>query len=278
VFTEIGPGVYSVAHRFVDGKNGIVFGTRRAVAIDVCNYPDEGEAMATFICDHGFPADRVILTHGHGDHVLGGPVFAGGEVFAHVQTPAVMRRLLPRWGEHTGEGQDTATGRALWPTITFAGEARIDLGGKTLTIFSTPGHSEDSVCVYLEEDRVLFAGDTAVTGIVPAIGEGDGRQLEQSLARLMTLDIETLVAGHGPVLQGKAIVSEWLEWLHGYLTGVRAHVRQVFSENPRASNEVVDGVEFEYFIGERLAVDQFNMPRRHRNTVLKIIMEERETA
>ena len=34
MFTEEAPGVYSVASRFVDGKNGIVVGERGTVAVD----------------------------------------------------------------------------------------------------------------------------------------------------------------------------------------------------------------------------------------------------
>ena len=49
MFTEIAPNVYVVEHRLVDGKNAIVFGRRGALAVDACNYADEGEAMAAFI-------------------------------------------------------------------------------------------------------------------------------------------------------------------------------------------------------------------------------------
>ena len=39
-------------------------------------------------------------------------------------------------------------------------------------------------CALLEEDRVLCGGDTVVTGIVPAIADGDSRLLEATLRRL----------------------------------------------------------------------------------------------
>ena len=71
MFTEEASGVFGVASRFVDGKNGIVVGERAALAIDCSNYEDEGQAMADFICDKGFAPDRLVLTHGHGDHIGG---------------------------------------------------------------------------------------------------------------------------------------------------------------------------------------------------------------
>jgi len=275
MFTELVPGIFAVAHRFVDGNNGIVFGKRGAVAIDTSNYADEGQATADFIRSKGCAVDRVILTHGHGDHVLGGSAFFDAEVYANAPTPEIMRRGLPDWARRTNEPADQVLARAVWPTITFSGEMRIDLGDRRLHLFPTPGHSPDGICVYLPEDRVLFAADTAVTGIVPAIGEGNGNQLEESLKKLQQLEIDILIPGHGPVLQGRARVEDWLAWLLEYLTGVRAFVHQALEERSGDSAEsIAESVSFESFIGKRLPADRNKMPMRHRNTVLKLIQEE----
>ena len=67
VFREEAPGVFSVASRFVDGKNGIVVGERGAVAIDCGNYVDEALAMADFIREQGHETNDVVLTHDRGE-------------------------------------------------------------------------------------------------------------------------------------------------------------------------------------------------------------------
>ena len=41
---------------------------------------------------------------------------------------------------------------------------RYDLGGRSLTVIPTPGHSPGSVCYLLEPDGVLFSGDTVLAG------------------------------------------------------------------------------------------------------------------
>tara|TARA_Y100000588_G_scaffold166035_1_gene180037 strand:+ start:2882 stop:3160 length:279 start_codon:yes stop_codon:yes gene_type:complete len=87
VFTEEAPGVFSVASRFVDGKNGVVVGSRASVAIDCGNYVDEAEAVADLIRENEHSVGRVVLTHGHGDHVLGAEPLIGGEIYAHRLTP-----------------------------------------------------------------------------------------------------------------------------------------------------------------------------------------------
>jgi glyoxylase-like metal-dependent hydrolase (beta-lactamase superfamily II) len=92
VFTAIAPDVYAVSHRLVDGKNTIVFGTRGALAIDACNYPDEGQAMAAFIRGKTDLPFRLAITHGHGDHVLGSGAFRGADVCAFIEEDGILVR------------------------------------------------------------------------------------------------------------------------------------------------------------------------------------------
>jgi glyoxylase-like metal-dependent hydrolase (beta-lactamase superfamily II) len=44
----------------------------------------------------------------------------------------------------------------------------IDLGGRVLRVLHTPGHSPDSICLFDEENGLLFGGDTINTGPIYA--------------------------------------------------------------------------------------------------------------
>jgi glyoxylase-like metal-dependent hydrolase (beta-lactamase superfamily II) len=273
VFTEAAPGVFSFDHDFVEGHNGIVLGQRTALAIDGGNYPKDGQAMADFIRARGFVADRLALTHGHGDHILGAAPLAGGEVFAHALTPGVMRRQIAGWAARWGQAQTQVAQGLCWPTVTYSDELSLDLGGKTVRFIPTPGHSEDGVSAWVEEDQVLIGGDAVVTGIVPAIGDGDGRALEKSLRRLAQLKIKVLIPGHGPLVYGVEATRACILWEADYLAGVRARVVQALAQ--MLPDAVAAVVSFDEFVGDRLPADRHNMPKRHRNTVEKIITEER---
>src|SRR5262249_10082968 len=204
-------------------KNGIVCGSRAVLAIDTGNYPEEGRAMAEFAREQGPQPVYLALTHGHGDHILGSGAFRGGEVLARDLTPEVMCRQVAALSRRSGRPETEVAAELAWPTVTFSAELSLDLGGRTARFFPTPGHSPDSTCVYIVEDRVLFAGDTVATGIVPAVG--DGARLEASLARLAELEIEILVPGHGPVIAGRANVRDWVTWQARYLVEIRDWVR-----------------------------------------------------
>ena len=274
MFSEEAPSVFSVASRFVDGKNGLIFGSRRALAVDGSNFPDEGQAMADFVRGRGWEPSRLVLTHGHGDHILGAAPLAGGEVFAHALTPGVMREQIPAFARRWEASEAEAEARLAWPTVTFRGDLWMDLGDKRVRVFETPGHSVDGTSVYVEEDRLLFPGDTVVTGIVPAIGNGDSRAMEATLRRLMELEVEVLVPGHGRVLHGADRVQDWLRWQAGYLSGVRARVREAL-DGGKDAEAAADTADFETLIGNRLPADAHGMPGRHRATVMRIVEEER---
>ena len=275
MFAEISSGVYSARHQVAEGKNAIVFGMRGALAIDGGTLPEEGQAMADFIRDKGCAVDRLALTHGHADHVLGAGPLAGGEVYAHVKTPGVIRRQIPGWAKRQNRSEQEVAADLVWPTVLYKDELRIDLGGKTVWFFPTPGHSEDGVSALVEEDKLLIGGDAVVTGIVPAIGDGDSRVLEASLGRLAQMQIEILIPGHGPEVYGADAARDWIEWEAAYLAGVRNRVRELLVGG-RDIDAVADGVDFAEFVGDRLPADRHKMPSRHRNTVVKIAEEETE--
>ena len=69
---------------------------------------------------------------------------------------------------------------------------------------ATPGHSADSVC--LLHGRVLFTGDTVLGAgsVFISPGEGSLSAYLDSLEKLLTLDLDAICPGHGPVVTAPA--------------------------------------------------------------------------
>jgi glyoxylase-like metal-dependent hydrolase (beta-lactamase superfamily II) len=75
------------------------------------------------------------------------------------------------------------------------------LGDRKFQVFHTPGHSSDSVCLFCEEDGVLFTGDTPVA--IRSAGGSYEAQFAKTLEQLAREDIRAVYPGHGaPVLDG----------------------------------------------------------------------------
>jgi endoribonuclease LACTB2 len=73
-------------------------------------------------------------------------------------------------------------------------------GGVALRVLHTPGHSLDSVCYYLEDEGVLFTGDTILGSTTTTVN--DLADYMQSLERLLALPyLRLLCPGHGPVIE-----------------------------------------------------------------------------
>ncbi|MEO6060435.1 MAG: MBL fold metallo-hydrolase [Thermoflexales bacterium] len=273
-FSELAPGVFSFSSRFVEAKYGIVIGARSALIIDVPYFEDELRAVADFVTAKQRAPNRIQLTHGHGDHVLGAAVFGGAEVFAHALTPGVIADHLSRWADGRKVPAAELFARALIPTVLASGEIVHDLGGVRARVLAAPGHSPDGQSVLIEEHGVLFAGDTATTGILPATEWGDSRVLETSQRMLARMEIDTLVPGHGEVIVGRAQAREWLIWMADYLAGTRDAVRDGLRRG-ESDDLICERASYARCVGDRFDPSRNNMVRRHATNARKILAEER---
>jgi endoribonuclease LACTB2 len=92
----------------------------------------------------------------------------------------------------------------------IAGGGAIDAGGVNVQVIETPGHSVDSVCYYLEEEGVLFSGDT-ILGSTPTtiIDLGDYLASLDSIRRLANLSV--ICPGHGPLIkEPRSYIDEYI--------------------------------------------------------------------
>ena len=156
----------------------MIVGPQWAVVIDTLALPEETLGMREFI-EHelGVQVRYVINTHYHADHTWGNCFFPGATVIGH----AKCRELLIEHGVPSLEGAKKQNPslrqvKIVPPHLTFAsGELTMRVGKKNLVFSQTFGHSEDSISVLVEEDRVLFASDAFMP--LPYIVDGDVEEL-----------------------------------------------------------------------------------------------------
>ena len=87
----------------------------------------------------------------------------------------------------------------VFPQLTFEkGEFSLRVGKKNLILTHTPGHSRDGLSVFIEEDRVLFAGDAFLP--IPYIVDGNIDELALTIKKIGKMGLENIVQGHGDII------------------------------------------------------------------------------
>ena len=166
----------------LDGTNTWVLAAPDAADVVVVDPgPDEREHLSqvTAVVDQRSVA-AVLLTHAHADHSESAAAFAasvGAPLLA--VDPALRTAALPR-------------------TIAAA--------GLEIDVLKTPGHTGDSVCFLLAEQRLVLTGDTVLgrgTSLIDypegVLGDYlDSLELLHGLAS--TGQVEAILPGHGPVI------------------------------------------------------------------------------
>jgi glyoxylase-like metal-dependent hydrolase (beta-lactamase superfamily II) len=171
----------------------------------------------------GAPA-FVLNTHWHADHVLGNSEFADTPIVSTTRTreliatigaerlalqkeawdeelPAEVERLRAA-GDEEGAAlleEQSPELRSLshrLPDETF--EESRDFGRAQALTYGG-GHTESDTFVFVSDEGVLVAGDLVVVGMQPWAGHGNLREWAGILDRLLELDWDTCVPGHGPV-------------------------------------------------------------------------------
>ena len=205
---------------------GVIVGPQWAVVIDTLALPEETLGMREFI-EHelGVQVRYVINTHYHADHTWGNCFFPGATVIGH----AKCRELLIEYGAPSLEGAKKQNPslrqvKIVPPHLTFAsGELTMRVGKKNLVFSQTFGHSEDSISVLVEEDRVLFASVAFMP--LPYIVDGDVDELTASIKKIGKMGLENIIQGHGDIiLRGEidAAVKENLNYLNNIKKAVKS--------------------------------------------------------
>ena len=174
-------------------NGGIVAGTKRVLAIEAYQKPEGARWMAerAKALTGRWPTDFVI-THFHGDHCLGSSGYhSAGE------TPRMW--LTGKTKQLVAEGESRRDRPVLVePQSLIEGKAtKLDLGGRSVTIHSSGGHTPSDVVIEVSDPHVMFCGDLLWNKLVPNFRDAGPKQLTASVAGLLRDDKTRYVPGHG---------------------------------------------------------------------------------
>jgi cyclase len=189
-------GVRGCNHGFIVTSEGVVL-------IDAPLDLDYAKAWAEEVAKWG-EVRYIINTEHHLDHWLSNSLF-DGEVISSEPTRDTMLTIDLTFIRNRIEvlyidPVPIPEGHQLrLPAITYAERMTLYLGGHTLELIHTPGHTTGQTTVYVPEEKVVFTGDNVFGKKRTAFHQAFLDKWLDSLKVLEKLDFRFVVPGHGEV-------------------------------------------------------------------------------
>lgn len=276
---SIVPGLYKIripldtqAHNLVNTY--LIKGKDRDLLID-CGFDREicaasmCEALESLNIDLG--KTDILLTHSHADHAGLLPKFVREKtrIFIGNRAKQGIDSLLagqPRsdvadwtqWGLDKEKLKDFKACRELgfevMKSMNFCylhdGD-NFSVGSFNFQVYETPGHCEDSCCLYDASRRMIISGDMVLDGVCPSIFSGsmNSHALADyltSIRWLSTLEVDIVCPGHREVVDFKSRISELQEHHKQRLQSVK----MALSNQPQSALEIAPRVKWYYANGK----------------------------
>jgi hydroxyacylglutathione hydrolase len=170
------------------------------------------------LAEAGVPKLKYIfITHHHYDHAAGAHRLreaTGAQIVMHRDEEPLLLSTESETGDmEIPEDQKEAREQAKkWreeaaravPDVRVADGDVLQVGSLHLRCVHAPGHTDGHLCLLLEEEGVLFAGDNVLgvgTAAISPPPHGDMGEYIRSLRKMQSLDAKVLCPGHGPAVK-----------------------------------------------------------------------------
>jgi glyoxylase-like metal-dependent hydrolase (beta-lactamase superfamily II) len=220
---EVAPGVLVRRHRVFDLNVTLVLGDQRALVVDTHLHDGHARDLIRAIREvTGLPW-VVVDTHAHFDHSFGNATFAreqpGLEIWGHEgcrrnleRFGPLQRTLAARGLRDAGRPDEAAAVEdvdILPPNRTFAADAELDLGGRTVVLHHAGrAHTGHDAVVDVPDAGVTVAGDLVEEGAPPSFGDAYPLDWPRTLDALLPRLRRVVVPGHGDVVDPAFVASQ----------------------------------------------------------------------
>ncbi len=214
-FEAVSPNVFT-ATKLRGCNPSFVVTSEGIVIIDTPQLPSHAVAMRAEAERHG-PIKYIINTEHHVDHVFGNYYYrdTGAVVIQHQSVFDNCMKVQPEidpfsYAEKALE--DDTEGRKLFPDkdtyysslkradVVITADTTLYVGAHTFRLLHTPGHTAGQLAVHVPEEHVVFCGDTVFSHCQTWLMVSDVDQWLTALDKIAELDVDKIIAGHGPVV------------------------------------------------------------------------------
>jgi glyoxylase-like metal-dependent hydrolase (beta-lactamase superfamily II) len=190
---EVSDEIYVIHNAYVPGNVTALVTDEGVLLIDTkyaIDYDNIAMLLAT-VTDQ--PIRYVINTHYHDDHSGGNRIFQGDGATVVASANARLKMV----GNGRAEGL---------PNITIEDTGSIHIGGTLVDLYYFGrAHTDGDIVAHLPEHGLLvtgdvYANDPGTPEYIDYGGGGSAREWPQTLNRVLDLDFETVIPGHGTVV------------------------------------------------------------------------------
>jgi glyoxylase-like metal-dependent hydrolase (beta-lactamase superfamily II) len=185
--------VYVIHNEYVPGNTTALITDEGVILVDDKFEIDADNIVALLKTVTNQPIKYVINTHYHADHSGGNAKLQAGGTLAVASAQARARMVA---GNQPG-----------LVDITVEPRGTVHLGGKSAEIYwFGRAHTDGDVVVLFPQNRVLAAGDMFTVGegtpqLIDYMGGGSAKEWTATVAKVLELQFDTVVPGHGNVVR-----------------------------------------------------------------------------
>lgn len=135
--------------------------TKEALVVDPA---DRADVIVRKLIDEGLTLKAILLTHGHGDHILAVGALKkqfGVKVYAAKAEEALLSDTAQNLSKALFGIEVTVK-----PDVFLEDGQEFEEAGIRLRMLHTPGHTPGGCCYYQAEEKILFSGDTLFCGSI----------------------------------------------------------------------------------------------------------------
>jgi cyclase len=264
---QLAPNVYAYQQEGGTGhinagisNAGLFVGEDSMAAFDALGYPLQTKAFiaAAKKVSGGKPFSQLIDSHHHGDHVAGNQFFLPTPILGHPycreEVVKAAANTPASWPKQEGLADGTEVRKLAAPMMTFEDNLVSYMGGNKVEFrFAGPAHTWGDIIAVLPQQKILFAADIAFFHLVPYCHNAHVSKWMESMEKILKMDVDTIVPGHGPV-GGKKELADSLE----YFRALKAEAKKRYDQHlsPGAAAADIKMGRFDNWMGpERIVMN-----------------------
>jgi len=246
-----------------ESNAGLIVGEGEALLVDTLWDIKYSRAMLDAMrpLTDAAPIRYVVNTHADGDHFWGNQLVTGAEIITSqaaqhelLSTQPSSMILLGRigkllkavrlfkadqvghWFQNMVAPYDFQEVIHTPPTRTFEGELALHAGGRQVQLIEVgPAHTRGDLMVYVPDAKTLYAADILFIESTPVMWAGPLENWLAALDRILEMDVEVIVPGHGPITDKNGV-----RQVKAYWEFVNTQVRQRYDANLSAAEAAYD--------------------------------------